>query len=75
MKHLQTFESFLNEKHTYAKFEVGKIYVHPRFGKFEVIELAKSSNTKVKFLEGSSKGEISYIAGHGSDGYPLAKSK
>jgi hypothetical protein len=72
MKHIQTFESYLNEN--YAKFEVGKTYMHPKLGKFEVIELAGDSKTKVKFLEGSAKGDISYIAGYGSDGYTLVES-
>lgn len=70
MKHIKERSEFLNElKNSYSKFEVGKIYNHPKFGKFEVIELAKDSKTKVKFLEGSSKGDISYIAGWGDDGY------
>lgn len=74
MKNIPTFENFLSEANTYAKFEVGKTYVHPKLGKFEVIELAKDSKTKVKFLEGSAKGDISYIAGYGSDGYTLVES-
>jgi hypothetical protein len=59
-------ESAVNE---YSKFVVGEIYNHPKHGKFEVIELARDSKTKVKFLEGSAKGDISYIAGYSDEGY------
>lgn len=70
MKHIKERSEFLNElKNSYSKFKVGEIYNHPKFGKFEVIELARDSKTKVRFLEGSSKGDISYIAGWGDDGY------
>jgi hypothetical protein len=70
MKHIKERSEFLNElKNSYSKFKVGEIYNHPKFGKFEVIELARDSKTKVKFLEGSSKGDISYIAGWSDDGY------
>lgn len=50
-------------------FKVGDTYNHPKYGKFEVLELAKTQNTKVKFLEGKHKGDISFIAGWGADGY------
>jgi hypothetical protein len=66
MKHIKLFEDFINE---YSKFEVGKIYVHPKLGKFEVIELVRDSKTKVKYLEGSAKDDIGYIAGYGDEGY------
>ena len=66
MRNLQTYEEFLNES---SKFIVGKNYIHPKFGKFTVIELSRDSKTKVKFLEGRSKGDISYIAGYEDEGY------
>ena len=66
MKHIKLYEEFINE---YSKFVVGEIYNHPKHGKFEVIELARDSKTKVKYLEGSSKGDIGYIAGYGDEGY------
>lgn len=74
MKHIHTFDGFLSESKDYPKFEVGKTYIHPKLGKFEVVELAKDSKTKVKFLDGSSKGNASYIAGYGSEGYEIDES-
>lgn len=59
----------LFEAYKYEKFKVGEIYNHGTFGKFEVLELARDSKTKVKFLEGRWKGDITYIAGQDSVGY------
>ena len=68
----------LNEKSIeakdYPKFEVSKIYIHPKLGKFEVIELARDSKTRVKFLEGPFNNEEIYIVGYGSEGYELDES-
>jgi hypothetical protein len=73
MKHIPTFEDFINEHNELlnenSNFIVGQIYTHPIFGKFEVIELGRNQNTKVKFLEGRAKGDISFIAGWSDEGY------
>jgi hypothetical protein len=62
------------EAKDYPKFEVSKIYIHPKLGKFEVIELARDSKTRVKFLEGPFNNEEIYIVGYGSEGYELDES-
>lgn len=64
-KHISNFNDFINESKN-QDFVVGNIYTHKKYGDFEVFELTKTQNTKVKFLK---SGKISYIAGWESDGY------